>query len=151
MRTVVRFVSGFVIGCVLFIWSFILTGVGHGPTVPFASAAPFLFLNRDAFGHLGPWGFLLIWVGTGLLWSVYFGVFPPIGSFAIRMLLLMLVVVVHVGTAARELANDFLLRDSFVRFPLLTGGYFVLFTLVLLSLGIVVWLGSTRRSSAASV
>jgi hypothetical protein len=53
MRTVGRFVIGFVIGGVLFFWSFILAGVGHGSSVPFASAAPFFFLNRDAFVHVG--------------------------------------------------------------------------------------------------
>ena len=151
MRTAAHLVSGFVIGCVLFAWSFILAGVGHGPTVPLASAAPFLFLNRDAFGHVGMWGFLFIWAGgTGLLWVIYFGVFPAIRSFVIRMLLLVLVVVVHVGMAARELANDFLLRDSFSRFPLLTGGYFVFFLVVLLSLGVVIWRGSSRPFLPAS-
>ena len=150
MRTVSRFVIGFVIGCVLFFWSFILAGVGHGPTVPFASAAPFFFLNRDAFGHVGMWGFLFEWGGTGLLWGIYFGAFPLIDSFVIRMLLLGLVMVFHVGMAARELADDFLLRDSFVRFPLLTGGYFVFFLVVLLSLGIVIWRGSSRLFLPAS-
>lgn len=146
MRTAAHLVSGFVIGCVLFAWSFILAGVGHGPTVPLASAAPFLFLNRDAFGHVGMWGFLFIWAGgTSLLWVIYFGVFPAIGSFRIRILLFVFVVVVHVGMAAKELANDFLLRDSFARFPLLTGGYFVLFWFVLVSLGVLVWRGSNRR------
>ena len=145
MWTVGRWVSGFLIGCVLFAWSFMLTGAGHGSSVPFASAAPFWLFNRDFFVHVGIWGFLMEWAATGLLWAIYFGVFPAIGSFVFRLLLLLVVVVVHLGIAARELANDFLLRDSFTRFPILTGGYFGLFLLVLVSLGVVVLRRSKQR------
>ena len=84
------------------------------------------------------------------MWGIYFGAFPLIDSFVVRMLLLGLVVVFHVGMAARELADDFLLRDSFVRFPLLTGGYGVFFLVVLLSLGVVIWRGSSRLVLPAS-
>jgi hypothetical protein len=150
MRTIGRFVIGFVIGCVLFFWSFILAGVGHGSSVPFASAAPFFFLNRDAFVHVGMLGFLFEWGGIGLLWGIYFGVFPLSSSFIIRRLLLGLVVVFHVGMAVRELVHDSLLRDSFVRFPLLTVGYFVFFLVVLVSLGVVIWRGSSRLFLPAS-
>jgi len=153
MGTIGRFVLGFVVGCVLFAWSFILAGVGHGSIVPLASAAPFVFVIPSVFnqqGFLGLLSLLTMWLGTGFLWAVYFGVFPAINSFAIRMLLVVSVTVVHVGTAAWQLRKDFLLRDSFDRFPFQTGGYFVLFVITLLLLGAVTWVGSKRRFSTAS-
>src|SRR5437870_10425789 len=127
MRTVGRFASGLVVGCVLFVWSFFLAGAGQGSGVPLASAAPFLFVYVNAFDKLGLWGLLLILQGTGFLWAIYFGAFPAINSFAVRMLLVLFVVCVHVGTAVWQLTKDFLLNDSFKRFPVLTGGYFILF------------------------
>lgn len=149
MGTVIRFVLGFVVGCVLFAWSFVLAGVGHGSIVPLASAAPFLFVSRHLFNAQGLWGLLLLLIemqSTGLLWAIYFCVFPAINSFVIRILLVVLVVVVHVGTAASQLSKDFLLADSFNQFPAQTGGYFVLFAITLLSLGVLASVGSKRRN-----
>ena len=153
MVIVGRFVLGFLVGCVLSVWSFILAGVGHGSSVPLASAAPFVFVIPDVFyqqGFLGLLSLLLMWLGTGLLWAVYFGVLPTIHSFVIRMLLVVVVAVVHVGTAAWQLTKDFLLADSFERFPFQTSGYFILFLITLLSLGVVTWVGSKRRFSSAA-
>jgi len=150
MRTVGRFASGLVVGCVLFVWSFILAGAGQGSSVPLASAAPLFFVNIDAFAKLGLWGLLLMLLGTGFLWAIYFGAFPAINSLAVRMLLVVFVACVHVGTAVWQLTKDFLLSDSFKRFPVLTGGYFILFLLTLLSLGALTWVGSERRFSPAS-
>src|SRR4030095_8127752 len=104
MRTLGRFAVGFLVGCVLFVWSLILAGAGHGSIVPLASAAPVLFVNLDAFGKLGMWGFWLIELpGAGLLWATYFGVFPEINSFAIRMFLVVSVACVHVGTSVWQM------------------------------------------------
>ena len=66
------------------------------------------------------------------------------------MLLVVFVTVVHVGTAVWQLTKDFLLSDSFKRFPVLTGGYFILFLITLLSLGALTWVGSKRPFSPAS-
>src|ERR1044072_4768732 len=99
--TVARWVSGFVIGCALFVWSFILAGVGHGSIVPLASAAPFVFAYPQAFDQQGFAGLLslvVMWLGTGSLWAIYFGALPTIHSIVIRVLLVLFVVGIHVGT-----------------------------------------------------
>ena len=153
MITVGRFVLGFLLGCVLFVWAFILAGVGHGSVVPLASAAPFVFAVPKLFDQQGFWGLLsllFMLLGTGFLWSVYFGVFPAIQAFAIRMLLVGLIAAVHVGTATLQLTKDSLLADSFNRFPFQTSGYFILFLITVLSLVVSTWVGSKRRLSPAS-
>jgi hypothetical protein len=150
MRTVARSIFGFVLGCVLFGWSLILSGAGHGSSVPLASATPLFFLVLDLFNNTGLWGLLILLAGTGSLWAIYFGAFPSVESFAIRMLLVMLVALLHLGIAVWKLREDFLLRDSFNRFPKLTGGYFLLFGIALLLLAGLTWAGPRRRVSTAS-
>jgi hypothetical protein len=149
-RTAARSISGFVLGCVLFGWSFILAGAGHGSNVPLASATPLLFLVLALFNNLGLLGLLFLLAGTGLLWAIYFGAFPTIESLVIRMLLVVLVALLHLGIAFWKLTEDTLLRDSFKRFPKLTGGYFVLFGVSLLLLGALTWMGPKRRVSTPS-
>lgn len=151
MGTVARFISGFLLGCVLFGWSFILAGAGHGSNVPLASATPLLFLVLDLFNNTGLWGLLTLLAGTGLNWAIYFGVLPARNSFVIRMLLFLLVALLHLGIALWKLTEDFLLRESFERFPKLTGGYFVLLEITLLLLGALTWVGPKRRYSTAAV
>jgi hypothetical protein len=150
MGSVARSILGFFLGCVLFAWSFILAGAGHGSNVPLASATPLLFLVLDLFNNTGLWGLLILFAGTGLLWAVYFGAFPSIESFVVRMLLVVLAALLHLGIAVWKLTEDFLLRDSFNRFPKMTGGYFLLFGIALLLLGGLTWAGPKRRASTAS-
>ena len=149
MRTIFRFVAGFVIGFVLFMWALILGGAGEGSMTPLVSAAPELLPLLAVFEKSGAWAFWLIVFGAGFLWAVYFGLLPAINSFVGRIVVFMVIAVLHFGGGVFALSRDRGFDAEFQRYPTLTIGYFVFFWIVLLSLGALTWVGSKPRASAA--
>ena len=149
MRTILRFVAGFVIGFVLFMWALLLGGAGEGSMTPLVSAAPELLPLLAVFEKSGAWVFWLIVFGAGFLWAVYFGLLPAINSFVGRIVVFMVIAVLHFGGGVFALSRDRGLDAEFQRYPTLTIGYFVFFWIVLLSLGALTWVGSKPRVSAA--
>jgi len=151
MGTVIRFASGFVIGCILFFWSLLLAGAGEGSISPVASAAPELLLFMTVVEKWGAWGFWLVALPSyGLLWAIYFGFLPAINIFLIRILVVLAVGLLHFGVGVWALSKDIGFDQEFQRYPVLMIGYFVFFWIVLLSLGAVTWVGVKPRLSAAS-
>ncbi|HKP38758.1 MAG TPA: hypothetical protein VJT71_18015 [Pyrinomonadaceae bacterium] len=149
MRTIFRFVSGFVIGLVLFMWALLLNGAGEGAMTPLVSAAPELLPLLAVFEKSGVWAFWLIVFGAGLLWAGYFGLLPAINSFVSRMVVFMVIAILHFGGGVLALSRDRGFDAEFQRYPVLTVGYFVFFWIVVLSLGALTWAGSKRRVVAA--
>jgi hypothetical protein len=151
MHTVFRLVAGFVIGCVLFRWALVLASVGEGSMTPLGTGAPELFpliVIFEKFQH-GAFWFWLIVFGAGLLWSFYWGVLPAISSFGGRILAFMVVAVLHFGGGLFTLSRDLGFGVEFRRYPVLMIGYFVFFGIILLSLGVLTWVGLKPRVSAA--
>src|ERR1043166_3701075 len=97
MRTILRFVAGFVIGFVLFMWALLLNGAGEGGMTPVGSAAPAILPLLAVFKNPGAWGFWLIVFGAGVLWAVYFGFLPEINSRVGRIVAFMVITVLHFG------------------------------------------------------
>ena len=149
MRTIFRFVAGFVFGLVLFMWALLLNGAGEGAMTPMVSAAPELLPVLAAFQNPGAWSAWLIVFGAAALWAVYFGLLPAINSLAGRMVVFMVIAVLHFGGGVFALSRDRGFAAEFQRYPTLTVGYFVFFSIVLLSLGALTWVGSKPRGSAA--
>src|SRR5712692_1788447 len=146
MRTFGRFALGFVIGCILIVWSVGLAAGGHGTVAPLVSAALELLLVLAASEKWGLSGFWLVVVPiAGLLWAAYFGLLPAIKSFVVRVVVVMIVCLVHFGAAVLSLSRD----EGFARMaegqPVLTIGFFVFLWVVILALGARTWAGPNFR------
>jgi hypothetical protein len=151
MRTVFRFASGFFLGCILLMWSLLLSGAGEGSMTPLVAGFPELVFPFAAIEKWGLPGFWLVMLpSAGLLWAIYFGALPAINSFIVRMLIVIVVFLVHFGAGAWALSKDIGFDPEFQRYPVLTVGYFVFFLIVLLLLGALTWIGSKRRPSTVS-
>src|SRR5712671_505627 len=151
MRTIFRFALGFFLGCVLLMWSLLLSGAGEGSMTPLVAGFPELLFPFAAIEKWGLPGFWLVMLpSAGLLWAIYFGALPAINSFIVRMLIVVVLCLVHFGAGAWALSKDIGFDRELQRYPVLTVGYFVFFWIVLLSLGALTWVGSKRRPSTAS-
>lgn len=150
MRTIFRFVAGFVLGFILFMWALLLSGAGEGALTPLVSAAPELLPLLAVFKNPGPWAFWLIVFSAGVFWAVYFGLLPAINSFVGRLVVFMVVAAVHFGGGVFALSRDLGFGAEFQRYPTLMIGYFVFFWLVLLLLGGLTWVGAKPRVSAVA-
>src|SRR6266851_5520498 len=128
MRTIFRFASGFFLGCVLLIWSLVLSGAGEGSMTPLVAGFPELLFPFAVIEKWGPSGFWLVMLpSAGLLWAIYFGALPAINSFVVRMLSVIVLCLVHFGAGVWALAKDIGFDQEFQRYPVLTVGYFVFF------------------------
>src|SRR5436190_16636431 len=135
---------GFVVGCVLAIWSVLLLGAGEGTSTPFVASAPiqaWVAANTNP-GYFGSW---LLVLTVGVLWAAYFGVLPAISSFVTRMLAMVLIAGLHLGAAAWILSKDVGVGAEYHRYPNLMIGYFVFLCVVVMTLAAVTWVGSRRR------
>lgn len=146
MRTVGRFCLGFIIGFVLLVWATILAGAGHGTSAPLFTVMPLPLSIFDSIARMGLVGFWLIQVpGNGLLWAVYFGWFPRVNSFVVRMVAVTLIGCIYLGAAAWALSWDPGFARMVDALPLLTIGFFVFLWVVILALGARTWAGPHFR------
>src|ERR1700737_3166123 len=132
MRLLLRFALGFVVGCVLSLWSIVLLGAGEGSPTPFVATAPMVLLF-----DFTKFGFWLVFFGIGFLWAIYFGGLPEINSLILRFVAMVLVGFVHFGSAAWMLSHDLNFDREYERLPILTVGYFVFLWVVIIALGLV--------------
>jgi|GEM_PF-1771006 len=151
MRTLGRFALGLVLGFILVVWSVTLAAAGHGTVVPLAAAFPELLLVLMLAGQWGLWGFWLVVVPAAvLLWAIYFGFFPAIKSSAVRAALMTIIGVVHFGAGVLSLSIDSGFVGMAKTQPVLTIGFFVFLSLVMLALGARIWAGPNFRLRNAS-
>ena len=146
MRTLGRFALGLVLGCILLVWAVALAATGHGTVAPLTSGFPELFLILVVAEGWGLWGFWLVVVPiAGLLWAAYFGVLPAIKSFDVRVAIMIIVCLVHVGAGVFTLFVDPGFLKMIQAQPVFTIGYFIFLSIVMFALGARTWAGPDFR------
>src|SRR4051812_26899568 len=99
MRASFRMVVGFVLGCILTVCAFALTGAGHGTYTPLTANAPMLIIIPEI-------GILAALIGAPLVWAGYFLAIPEINSRILRLFVFILVALVHLGAGAWMASHD---------------------------------------------
>jgi hypothetical protein len=137
MGTSIRFVVGFALGCVLSFCALLLAGAGHGTYTPLTANAPMLTLIPKA-------GVFMALFGTPLLWAIYFMAIPGINSRILRLVAVVLVALVHLGSGAWAASQDSYLAGTFDRSPSFMVFYFGLLIVTVLMLALLAALGTKR-------
>jgi hypothetical protein len=141
MRSSFRIAIGFSLGCVLSVCAFGLAGAGHGTYTPISANAPMLYIIPDA-------GIALALFGTPLLWAAYSLAIPEISSRILRLLVIAVVAVMHLGTAVWMSSRDSYFGRAFNRYPSFTVFYFGVLIVSVLTLGVLAAVGGARDLEA---
>jgi hypothetical protein len=138
MRPSFRIGLGFVLGCILSFFAFALTGAGHGTYTPVVANAPMLIFIPGV-------GILAAVFGTPVLWAAYFLLIPKIKSGIARLLAVMLVALVHLGSGAGMALQDSYLQRTFKSQPWPIVFYFGFLIVAVVILGLLARPGTINQ------
>lgn len=93
-------------------------------------------------------GIALALFGTPLLWAAYSLAIPEISSRILRLLVIAVVAVMHLGTAVWMSSRDSYFGRAFNRYPSFTVFYFGVLIVSVLTLGVLAAVGGARDLEA---